>query len=84
LNSSVDIKTISEEAGQLMMKHGINKSADILLKKFCSLQENGQTALGPALLTSIYLAMAGNPGSTVIICTDGLANKGLGSLDVPN
>jgi hypothetical protein len=28
--------------------------------------------------------MAGKPGSTVIICTDGLANKGLGTLDNPD
>jgi Mg-chelatase subunit ChlD len=49
--------------------------------KFGSLQEKGQTALGPALLASVLLANAGKQGSTVIICTDGLANKGLGSLE---
>jgi len=27
------------------------------------------------------MAAKGKPGSTVIICTDGLANIGLGSLD---
>ena len=37
------------------------------------------TALGPALMASI--AMAGNiKGSKVIICTDGQANVGVGSL----
>ena len=40
---------------------------------------NGMTALGPALMASI--AMAGNiKGSKVIICTDGQANVGVGSL----
>jgi hypothetical protein len=45
------------------------------------LEENGSTALGPAVLTSIGLAGEGAPGSTVIVCTDGLANVGLGALD---
>lgn len=45
------------------------------------LEENGSTALGPAVLTSIGLAGEGAPGSTVIVCTDGLANIGLGALD---
>jgi hypothetical protein len=46
-----------------------------------SLEETGSTALGPALVTSIGLAGEGAPGSTVIVCTDGLANIGLGALD---
>ena len=46
-----------------------------------SLEETGSTALGPALLTSIALASRGAPGSTVVVCTDGLANIGLGAFD---
>ena len=46
-----------------------------------SLEETGPTALGPAILTAISLAGEGSPGSTVIVCTDGLANVGLGSFD---
>lgn len=46
-----------------------------------SLEETGPTALGPAVLTAIALAGEGAPGSTVIVCTDGLANVGLGSFD---
>jgi len=45
------------------------------------LTEKGQTALGPALVVSIGLA-AQKAGSQVILCTDGLANIGLGNLDV--
>merc|ERR1712137_495832 len=44
------------------------------------LQENGATALGPALQLSIAIA-GSKPGSQVILCTDGLANIGLGSLE---
>lgn len=46
-----------------------------------SLEETGPTALGPALLVSIALASEGPPGSSVILCTDGLANVGLGAFD---
>ena len=51
-----------------------------LLLYHCSLEEGGQTALGPALLISISMACQ-VPGSKVIICTDGMANVGLGNLD---
>lgn len=47
-----------------------------------SLEETGPTALGPAVATSIAMAAAaGVQGSQVVICTDGLANVGLGSFD---
>ncbi len=36
--------------------------------------------MGPALYYSILIA-ARKPGSKVILCTDGLANKGNGALD---
>nr|XP_005988053.1 PREDICTED: circularly permutated Ras protein 1-like isoform X2 [Latimeria chalumnae] len=44
------------------------------------LREHGATALGPAALVSIAMASR-KPGSKVIICTDGLANTGLGYLE---
>jgi len=48
---------------------------------FCySLEEGGQTALGPAMLVAITMASK-VPGSKVVMCTDGLANIGLGNLD---
>lgn len=49
-----------------------------------SIEETGPTALGPAVLTSVALAAKGAPGSTVVICTDGLANVGLGAFDEAN
>lgn len=45
------------------------------------LEETGPTALGPAIATSIAMAAEGAPGSQVVICTDGLANVGLGAFD---
>mmetsp|Transcript_1581 Transcript_1581/g.1090 ORF Transcript_1581/g.1090 Transcript_1581/m.1090 type:complete len:83 (+) Transcript_1581:352-600(+) len=51
------------------------------MQKVLALREEGPTALGPAMLVSIELAAQGKPGSKVIICTDGIANVGLGSLE---
>jgi hypothetical protein len=75
-----------------LLKNGVDTSANLFQKsiketqpflheKLMKLEENGSTALGPAVLTSIGLAGEGAPGSTVIVCTDGLANIGLGALD---
>ena len=52
-----------------------------LISKLLGLSETGPTALGPALISSIGLASHGVAGSRVIICTDGLANVGIGRLD---
>jgi len=46
-----------------------------------NVEETGPTALGPALATAISMASSGNPGSMVVLCTDGLANIGLGAFD---
>lgn len=56
-------------------------SSENLIKKFSKFEENGRTALGPALLASLALVSDLAPGSIVVICTDGLANMGLGSLE---
>lgn len=46
-----------------------------------ALQTEGSTALGPGLLLAVQLA-GRVPGSRVVLCTDGLANHGLGKLDI--
>jgi len=51
------------------------------LNKFEKLEEKGKTALGPGLLSSLGMASKGKKGSTVVICTDGLANVGIGSME---
>ena len=52
-----------------------------LINNLNKTEAKGQTALGPALISAIELASKGSPGSTVTLCTDGLANIGLGILD---
>lgn len=71
------------EAGMNWQSKMANKIADckeVLVEKLLRIEETGPTALGPALLASVGLASKGRPGSKVIICTDGLANVGLGNL----
>ena len=63
------------------MSKKINESKKLLTDKLMSLEETGPTALGPALLTGIAMAAEGAPGSQVTLCTDGLANIGIGNFD---
>ncbi|TNV82966.1 hypothetical protein FGO68_gene1626 [Halteria grandinella] len=57
----------------------IKHSADKLTQYVQAMRPRRNTALGPALLTSIALAGEGSLGSQVIVCTDGLSNAGPGS-----
>lgn len=66
-------------AGQLHMPAKITDSQNTLSMNLLQHGRSGSTALGPGLLVSISLARQ-HPGSKVIICTDGEANVGVGSL----
>lgn len=59
----------------------VESSFENLIADLNKQEAKGQTALGPALLSSLEVASKGSPGSTVILCTDGLANIGIGQLD---
>ena len=59
----------------------IAESFEILFNRLNKTEAKGQTALGPALTAAIEVASKGSKGSTVILCTDGLANIGVGSLE---
>jgi len=79
----------SEEGcvGAVRNRHGqligrtVRETSNIIIEKLYGLSTSGQTALGPALLASVELAKQGTAGSKVIICTDGIANIGLGSME---
>lgn len=73
----LEIKT--QELNELL---SINNTFEKLYDKLIRLEEGGSTALGPAILYSILIASR-KQGSKVILCTDGLANKGIGSLEDP-
>ncbi|KAK2820220.1 hypothetical protein Q5P01_023179 [Channa striata] len=59
----------------------LSQTKDLLQRQVMELSEGGTTALGPAALLAIAMASR-QPGSKVIICTDGKANTDLGNLEV--
>ena len=63
------------------MQQGIDTTEKQLNEKLFSLEETGPTALGPAVATAISMAGEWGNGSSVVICTDGLANVGIGWLE---
>ena len=69
----------AQSAERLTM--GIGESKQSLINQISAIEETGPTALGPGVLTAVAMASTGKPGSTVVICTDGLANIGLGAFD---
>lgn len=68
------------QAAQRLTKP-VSETKDILKAKLVAIEETGPTALGPGILTAVAMAAEGSPGSSVVICTDGLANVGLGAWD---
>jgi len=70
-----------EEKSKELLSQNVAQAGKVLQDKIMSIEETGPTALGPAVLTSVALASQGAAGSTVVICTDGLANVGLGAFD---
>lgn len=61
----------------------VGDSKDLLIKQVCQLVEGGQTAAGPALLVAAHIA-AKCSKATITLCTDGLANKGVGNFEASN
>lgn len=84
LNSSEAIYNILQSKHQSFLSVPIKSSKLILQEKVLNLNESGSTALGPALLSSILLASQSGSGSKVIVCTDGVANTGLGDIENQN
>eukprot|EP00048_Salpingoeca_helianthica_P014573 m.222372 g.222372 ORF g.222372 m.222372 type:complete len:765 (-) comp16017_c0_seq1:86-2380(-) len=62
------------------MTHAVKDSHTMLTEKLFGLEETSATALGPALLAAVTIA-GRTRGSKVVMCTDGLANVGIGSLE---
>ncbi|WAR09396.1 CPAS1-like protein [Mya arenaria] len=76
-------ETLTEISQETPFPDNVKNSRQQLSKKLFELEEGGPTALGPALL--VATTMAGRVrGSKVILCTDGLANIGMGKLDNVN
>jgi hypothetical protein len=80
LNDYNEIVKLAEKC-QSQIEKPLKDTHNTLLKQLYEIQESGQTALGPAMLFSINLIQGISPGSTIILCTDGISNLGLGSLE---
>ena len=66
---------------QGLITHPIKESYEKLLQKFNKLRVHGQTALGPGLLSAVALLKNIKGSKMIILCTDGMANIGLGNLE---
>lgn len=80
----MDYEFLSENGKKVATTHmnkTIGETKELLIAKLMGIEETGPTAMGPAALTSIAMAAEGAAGSTVVICTDGLSNVGLGAYD---
>ncbi len=75
----LDNKAVIEEyAKNTTDFESIKAAKNTLFEKMSKLEEGGATALGPALFYSILVASK-KTGSQVILCTDGMTNRGIGS-----
>ncbi|XP_019117218.2 circularly permutated Ras protein 1 isoform X2 [Larimichthys crocea] len=76
-----DSDYLKEAAASFPSPPPLSQTKDYLQRHILGLSESGATALGPAALLAIATASR-QPGSKVIICTDGKANTELGNLEV--
>ncbi|XP_034426464.1 circularly permutated Ras protein 1-like isoform X3 [Hippoglossus hippoglossus] len=76
-----DSHYLKEAAASFPSPPPLSQTKDFLQKQVMGLSESGTTALGPAALLAIAMASR-QPGSNVIVCTDGKANTELGNLEV--
>lgn len=81
LNNFEFLKKNGMDSTDTHMQKPIAEVNDSVLEKLYDLQESGPTALGPALLTAVAMATQGSAGSSVVLCTDGLSNIGLGAIE---
>ncbi|KAH3732923.1 Ras subfamily protein [Pelomyxa schiedti] len=62
----------------------ISRSREFLSKRVISLEEDGSTALGPALVAALGICSQMKSQSEIIVMTDGLSNVGVGILEMEN
>ena len=79
LNNYDEVLNSALQQAEERMRQPISTTKDALLQRVANLQPRGMTALGPAVLSAVALATKGQTGSQVIVCTDGMANVGIGT-----
>ena len=73
------LKSLGEENTNLI-KSPIKLSHKNIIKSLKETEENGSTALGPAILVSLSLLKNAKIGSRIFLCTDGMSNLGIGDI----
>lgn len=81
LNNFEYLQNNGKAAAASKLTQPVSATKDALKAKLDAVEETGPTALGPGILTAVAMAAEGSAGSSVVICTDGLANIGLGAFD---
>jgi len=76
--NETDLLAKGQELGSQCSEH-ILDTVERLGATVASLKPSGNTALGPALAVAVGLA-SGRPGSKIVLCTDGMANNGVGAI----
>ncbi|XP_070849665.1 circularly permutated Ras protein 1 [Chaetodon trifascialis] len=76
----VDYDHIWQQGVAYNIPHCIAETYHQLIERVKDFREHGATSLGPAALASVAMASR-YPGSKVILCTDGRANIGLGTIE---
>ena len=79
MNNESKIKILGEENTNLI-KSPIKLSSKNIIKSLRATEENGATALGPAVLLSLSLLKSAKIGSRIFLCTDGMSNLGVGDI----
>lgn len=67
------------EQADLRMRQPISETKENLMQRVSAVHTKGATSMGPAVLASVAMASKGAAGSQVIILTDGMSNRGIGS-----
>lgn len=94
-DGTTEVKTISDRSlmddfkylkefgkNEYIVSRPLSETKGILQEKLISINQLGDaTALGPAALTSVSAATNHKLGSSIIICTDGGSNCGLGDMN---
>ena len=79
MNNESKIKSLGIENTNLI-KTPIKQSSLEIIKSLRATEENGSTALGPAVLLSLSLLNKAKLGSRIFLCTDGMSNLGVGDI----
>eukprot|EP00752_Nemacystus_decipiens_P004090 g3743.t1 len=77
-----DREALTEVGRAYPLSRPVSEARGCMVDRLFALEEGGPTALGPAVVAGLsMLKERGGRGSRLVLCTDGLANVGLGALD---